>query len=574
VFKKLNPSSYEEFIRDFKVETPAKFNFAFDVIDRKASQTPDATALIHVDLQGKRRDFSYRYFAEESARLANALIKKGVAFGDRVMMILHRRVEFWVATLALHKIGAVGIPSPFLLTVEDVAERAKFAGVRAVIAEHGVAARIDEVRAKVPDIRLWVDVGEADPVEGWTSYGKLIETGEPKFERTAEAPGGEDLMLLFFSSGTTGFPKMVEHNYFYPLGHIVTASYWQNLEPGDIHLSVADSGWAKTMWGKFYGQWMAGAIVFVYDFREKFSPRELLKQMADNKVSTFCAPPTVYRFFVRENLADYDLSALRYCTTAGETIEAAISESWTAKTGLKIHEGYGQTETTLLVGTFPFMEVRPGSIGKPAPGWKVELINTECEPVGVGEEGEICVNVKEGAPLGLFARYHGAEKSTVENCTDGYYHTGDKAVRDADGYLWFMGRTDDVIKSAGYRIGPFEVESALASHPAVVEAAVTGIPDLARGQAVKATIVLAKGYTPSKELTAELQAHVKQHTAIYKMPRVIEYVDALPKTISGKIKRVEIRERDWAKANTVEKIGSQAAGKVGDVIRPILGGQK
>lgn len=539
------PKSYEEFRKNFHLDIPENFNFAFDVMDAKARETPHALALIYVDNHGNRQDFDFEYFARESSKLANGLAQRGVCRGDKVMLVLYRRVEFWTASLALHKLGAVLIPASFLLTGKDIVERVNFANVKCVLIENGLVPRVDQVREACPDLKLLIDVGDnVKPLPGWVSFDEVCKGQSDKFQRQKNGPGGKDPMLIFFTSGTTGLAKMVEHNFEYPYGHVSTAFYWHNLEPGDIHLSVADTGWGKAMWGKFYGQWMAGAVVFVYDFRDKFMPKNLLRIIAQNKVSTFCAPPTVYRFLVREDFTPYDLSHLRHCTTAGEALNDSIAAEWKQKLGLPIYEGYGQTETTLLIATFPFMEVRSGSIGKPVPGWDVQILDFDEKPCKSGDEGEICVSIKEGHPLGLFSGYAKDVGKTGEVFRNGYYHTGDKAYADEDGYFWFLGRTDDVIKSAGYRIGPFEVESALISHEAVLEAAVTSVPDPVRGQAVKATIVLAPGFEPSRELTMELQKHVKKCTAPYKYPRIVEYVKELPKTISGKIKRAEIRQSD------------------------------
>ena len=379
---------------------------------------------------------------------------------------------------------------------------------------------------------------------GWVDYETIRAAASEDFPRTCDAPGGKDTLLIFFSSGTTGMPKMVEHSHGYALGHMATGVYWHNLEPGDIHLTVADTGWGKAVWGKFYGQWMAGATIFVWDFRGKFHPAELLDIMSKHKVTTFCAPPTVYRFLIREDVKSYDLSALRYCTTAGELLNDSVFRTWKEITGLPIYEGYGQTETCLQIATFPCMEPKPGSIGRPAPGWNVVVLDEEGKPCPPGVEGEICLKLEDGKNVGLFTGYLLEPKKTAAATVGGYYHTGDKAWMDEDGYFWFLGRTDDLIKSSGYRIGPFEVESALITHPAVVEAAVTGVPDPVRGQAVKATVVLAAGFEPSDSLVKELQNHVKKETAPYKYPRIIDFVPELPKTISGKIKRAEIRARD------------------------------
>ncbi|WP_150112141.1 AMP-binding protein [Desulfonatronovibrio hydrogenovorans] len=538
--------SYEEFQKQFNVDIPENFNFAFDIIDAYARRSPDAPAMIHINDQGKRTEYTLGFFSKESSRLANGLKKKGVSRGDRVMIILYRRVEFWVTMLALHKIGAVAVPSPSLLTPKDIIYRVNFAGIKAVVCEDSVSDKVNEARTECPELTVLVEAGEADPGSGWHGYAELTN-GESTVFPEDEKPGGSDPLLIFFSSGTTGPPKMVEHTHDYPLGHWTTAAYWHDLEPGDIHLTLADTGWGKAVWGKFYGQWMARAVVFVYDFRGKFTPDALLDILSRHKVASFCAPPTVYRFLIREDLRRYDLSSLKHCTTAGELLNDSVFHAWKEATGLPIYEGYGQTETTLQVATFPFMNPKPGSIGKPAPGWEIHLLDENDQPVATGDEGEICVQIDPSRPTGLFTGYLREPEKTAGVMKGGFYHTGDKAWMDEDGYLWFLGRVDDLIKSSGYRIGPFEVESALITHPAVVEAAVTGVPDEVRGQVVKATVVLASGYEAGEDLTRQLQEHVKKVTAPYKYPRIIDYVSELPKTISGKIKRAEIREKDSGK---------------------------
>lgn len=536
--------SYEEFVRSFRVDVPAKYNFAFDFVARTAAEDPDRPAMVHIADDGSRRDYSMGFFDQAANRLANALSAQGLRKGDRVMLILHRRVEFWVSMLALHKLGAVAVPSPALLTAKDIVYRVNFARIRGVIADHGVTATVQQARPDCPGLRILVQVGATRLPAGWLDYAGICDAASPEFPRPADAAGGDDSLLIFFSSGTTGPPKMVEHTHTYPLGHVVTGAFWHDLRPNDLHLTVADTGWGKAVWGKFYGQWMAGAVVFVYDFRGKFDPAGLLGVLAAHKVASFCAPPTVYRFLVRQDLSGYDLSALRHCTTAGELLNEGVFHAWKNATGLPIYEGYGQTETTLQIATFPFMTPKPGSIGKPCPGWDVVLLNDESVPCAPGEEGEICIRLHDAAPLGLFTGYLDEPDKTAQARQGGVYHTGDKAWMDEDGYFWFLGRVDDLIKSSGYRIGPFEVESVLITHPAVIEAAVTGLPDADRGQAVKATVVLARGFAPSENLTRELQDHVKKNTAPYKYPRMIDYVAELPKTISGKIKRAEIRDRD------------------------------
>lgn len=537
-------TDYEDFQKRFKTDVPDNFNFAFDVMDQNAHTDPEDLAMIHIDDDGQRKEYSVGFFSRESSRLANALQKQGLGRGDRVMIILYRRVEFWVSMLALHKLGAVAVPSPSLLTPKDIVYRVNFAGVKGVIIENSVTCKVIEALPDCPDLKVMVEVGEGVSDSGLLDYAQLISGESAEFSPRHKKPGGDDPLLIFFSSGTTGPPKMVEHTHNYPLGHWTTAAYWHDLEPGDIHLTLADTGWGKALWGKFYGQWMAGAVVFVYDFRGKFTPAGLLQILAEHKVQSFCAPPTVYRFLIREDLKNFDLSALKHCTTAGELLNESVFHAWKQATGLSIYEGYGQTETTLQIATFPFMEPKAGSIGKPVPGWEIVLLDKDDNQVPVGDEGEICVKITPDTPVGLFTGYLQEPEKTSSVMKNGYYHTGDKAWMDEDGYFWFLGRVDDLIKSSGYRIGPFEVESALITHPAVVEAAVTGVPDEVRGQVVKATVVLTDGFNPDDSLTTELQTHVKKVTAPYKYPRIIDYVSELPKTISGKIKRAEIRQKD------------------------------
>ncbi|MFP4167457.1 MAG: AMP-binding protein [Desulfonatronovibrionaceae bacterium] len=544
VHKKIRPESYEQFLRDFHIQVPEDFNFALDIVDDKARSNPDQTAMIHVDDSGIRRDYDFKYFSSSSSRLANALRESGIGKGDKVMLILYKRVEFWVSMLALHKLGAVAVPSPSLLTTKDIEYRVNFAAIKGAIIEDSAVPKVDAARKNCPEFTVLLQVGDSPLTQGWLDYSRMVESASEDFHSGPDRAGGNDSLFVYFSSGTTGPPKMVEHLHTYPLAHIVTAMYWHDLEPGDIHLTLSDTGWAKSVWGKFYGQWLADAVIFVWDFRGKFEPDRLLDIISGNKVSTFCAPPTVYRFLVRQDLSAYDLSHLRHCTTAGELLNASVFQAWKESTGLPIYEGYGQTETTLLIATFPFMQPKPGSIGKPSPIWPVCLLDADGNEVPPGEEGEICINLTDNPMLGLFAGYLYEQERTDKVLYHGFYHTGDKAWMDEDGYMWFLGRVDDLIKSSGYRIGPFEVESALITHEAVIEAAVTAIPDELRGQAVKATLVLGEGWEATEELTKSIQDHVKKVTAPYKYPRVVEYVSELPKTISGKIKRAEIRARD------------------------------
>lgn len=537
-----------DFIKSRGIQ-PQKFNFVFDVVDHMAAQEPGALAMIHIDPKGERREYEFGWFSKASARLANSLEARGIGRGDRVMLILYRRIDFWVSMLAMHRIGAVPIPSPSMLTTHDIIYRVNQAKVKVVIAEDSIVERVEKALPECPTLQLCIQAGDSEPLPGWEDLESIAAEGEDTFPRRPDSPGGEDPLLIFFSSGTTGPPKMVEHRHVYPLGHIVTAFLWHHLRPGDLHLTLADTGWGKAVWGKFYGQWMAGATVLTWDFRSKFDPAALLRLLVEHEVTGFCAPPTVYRFLVREDLSKYPLTKLRQCTTAGELLNESVFHAWKEGVGLPIYEGYGQTETTILLVTLPHNKPKPGSIGLPAPGWDVVLLDEDSQPSPPGEVGEICVRLSEDPANmpGLFSTYLDDSEKTAEVRYAGYYHTGDKAWVDEDGYFWFFGRVDDLIKSSGYRIGPFEVESALITHDAVIEAAVTGLPDPVRGQIVKATVVLSPGYKGSEALTKELQEHVKKLTAPYKYPRIIEYVHELPKTISGKIRRAEIRERDASK---------------------------
>jgi acetyl-CoA synthetase len=537
----VNYSSYAEFTQRFRINVPERFNFAYDVVDRIARESPDRSALVWCDDKGGEARFSFAEIAERSTRAANFFLSLGIRCGDPVMLILKRRYEYWFCLLALHKIGAIAIPATHLLTRKDIVYRNNAASVRAIVCvnEPAVLDNVDAARAESPTLMDCISLGSARA--GWHSLPEGMDTAGSSLERMPTENG--DISLLYFTSGTTGMPKMVQHDFAYPLGHILTARYWQNVEDGGLHLTVADTGWAKAAWGKIYGQWICGSAVFVYDY-DRFTAASLLGVISKYKITSFCAPPTIYRFFIKENLRQYDFSALRTCTVAGEPLNPEVYHRFKELTGLSLKEGYGQTEMTLAVAVYPWVEPKPGSMGLPSPGYDIDLLNERGESCEIGEKGEIVVRTSRRAPVGMFLGYYRDSDLTRIAWHDGIYHTGDVAWRDEDGYLWFVGRTDDVIKSSGYRIGPFEVESALIEHPAVLECAVTGIPDPDRVQVVKATVVLTKGYSPSPELSTELQEHVKKTTAPYKYPRIIEFATELPKTISGKIRRVEIRERD------------------------------
>ena len=537
-------ASYEEFQANFRIRVPESFNFAFDVVDELARTQPGKTAMVWCNDTGTEATFTFAEMKEQSARCAQFLHSRGVRKGDPVLLILKRRYEFWFALLACHKLGAVAIPATHLLTVKDLAYRIQAADIRAVVCvnEELIRGHVEAAEAKTRPLTCKILAGaDRTPRAGWLDFNAGLDAAPAEFPRPAgaEASANTDPFLLYFTSGTTGMPKMVLHNYTYPLGHILTAKYWQNVEPDGLHLTVADTGWAKAAWGKIYGQWLAGCAVMTYDY-DKFVPKQMLEVLQKYGVTSFCAPPTVFRFLIKESLEKYRFPKLRYCTVAGEPLNPEVYQAFLKGTGLKLMEGYGQTELTPTVCTFPWMEPRPGSMGRPAPGYDVDLVDEHGRSCEAGEEGEIILRTREPIP-GMFTGYHRDPELTRSVWHDGIYRTGDMAWRDEDGYFWFVGRADDVIKSSGYRIGPFEVESALMEHPAVLECAVTGVPDPDRGQVVKATVVTAKGWTAGPELAEELQEHVKKTTAPYKYPRLVEFVAELPKTISGKIRRVEIR---------------------------------
>lgn len=538
--------SEEDFRENFKLLIPKNFNFAYDVVDAWAEETPNKTALIWTNDEGEECRLSFCDIKKESDQAASYLRTIGINRGDMVMLIEKRRLEWWITMLALHKLGAVPIPATHMLTSHDIVYRCNAASVKAIICvgESYVLGEVQKAIPESPTVESLVSIGPLVP-EGFHDWHAEIGKA-PTFRRPRFVNANDDTMILYFTSGTSGEPKMVAHDFLYALGHLTTGVFWHNLTSGSIHLTVADTGWGKAVWGKFYGQWFAGACVFVYD-HEKFTADSFLKQMEKYHITSFCAPPTVYRFLIREDFSHYDLSSLRYCTTAGEALNAAVYDKFYELTGIRLMEGFGQTETTLTLATFPWMEPKPGSMGKPNAQYDIVLLRPDLTPCEDGEKGEIAVRMNEGQKvIGLFKEYYRDSNITYEACHDGYYFTGDMAWRDKDGYYWFEGRADDVIKSSGYRIGPFEVESALMMHPAVVECAITGIPDDTRGMVVKATVVLGTEWKEKagEALVEELQAHVKRVTAPYKYPRIIEFVDELPKTISGKIRRVEIREKD------------------------------
>ena len=544
-------SSEEDYSQHLEFIIPKNFNFAYDVVDEWAKLAPQKIALLWTNDKGEERRVSFLELKKLSDQAASYLLSLGIERGDMVMLILKRRLEWWICLLALHKMGAIAIPATDMLTKHDIIYRNNAASVKAIICvgEEYVLREIEKSIPDSPTVDTLVSIGPLVP-EGFHDWhaeiGKAPQFVKPRFVNT-----NEDTMIMYFTSGTTGEPKMVAHDFLYALGHLTTGVFWHNLHEDSIHLTVADTGWGKAVWGKFYGQWFAGACVFVHD-HDKFTADKILHQIEKYHITSLCAPPTVYRFLIREDFSQYDLSSLKYCTTAGEALNAAVYERFYELTGIHLMEGFGQTETTMTLGTMPWMTPKPGSMGKPNSQYQIELLRPDLTPCEDGEKGEIAVRIPVGdKPVGLFKEYYRDLKLTLEVTHDGYYFTGDMAWRDQDGYYWFEGRADDVIKSSGYRIGPFEVENALMTHDAVVECAITGVPDETRGMVVKATVVLAQEWKEKAgpDLVLELQNHVKQVTAPYKYPRIVEFVDELPKTISGKIKRVEIREKDFGKKN-------------------------
>ncbi|MDR1692686.1 MAG: AMP-binding protein [Oscillospiraceae bacterium] len=528
--------SYEDFIENYRLNVPERFNFGFDVVDAWAELEPSKKALVWCDDNGGEEVFTFADIAEKSGQAANWFAAQGIQKGDAVLLILRRRWEYWVCAVALHKLGAVVVPASLQLTSKDIAYRLEAARIKLLVcvADEGLLKQADEANTPV---KRAVVAGER---EGWLPFdigGYPSSFPRPMGEG---AVGNGDTMLVYFSSGTTGMPKMVRHTFIHPLGQIVTAKYWQRVREDKLHMSVSDSGWAKFGWGKIYGQWICGACIFAYDM-EKFVPKNLLQKMQDYRLTTFCAPPTMYRFMLQEDIASYDLSSIeRYCN-AGEPLNPEVFERMRALTGRELAEGFGQSESSVLIATFPWLAAKPGSMGKPSPLYDIDLVNEEGESCETGEEGEIVVRGLQN-PSGLFTEYLGDAEANAKAFRNGCYYTGDVAWRDDDGYYWFVGRNDDVIKCSGYRIGPFEVESALIQHESVLECAVTAAPDPVRGQVVKATVVLKRGFSPSDKLAKELQEHVKRVTAPYKYPRIVVFSEELPKTASGKIKRAEIRK--------------------------------
>ena len=548
-------ATLEDLQKNYQLSIPDDFNFAFDCLDVMADETPDALALLWLSSEGEEKRFTFEDIRRLSIKAANFFLALGIKKGDMVMLTMARDWRYWPVLMGLHRMGGIAVPAVYLLTKKDLEYRMNAASVKMLLTtpRFGVVQAMEDALPACPTVEKLAVFGGKTPNEKWIDFDAGWEAAPqtPLCRNNLKT----DMMLMSFTSGTTGFPKMVWHDYTYPLGHIITGCFWHRCEEGGLHFTISDTGWLKSLWGKMYSQWLAGSAVFTYDYESpasKFSAPDILEKIARYKVTTFCAPPTMYRYFIKEDLSKYDFSSLRHCTTAGEALNPQVYKEWFKKTGLKIFEGFGQTETTLCCWTgYPWMQPRLGSMGLPAPGYHLIIIDENGEEAPCGVTGEICIRTDAavgGKPCGMFWGYYRDEQMTKNVWPDGLYHTGDTAYRDKMGFLWYVGRADDVIKSSGYRIGPFEVESVLMEHPAVTECAVTGVPDPERGFAVKATIVLSRGYSGSAELTKELQEHVKNITAPYKYPRIVQYVDALPKTVSGKIRRVEIRQIDIDKA--------------------------
>lgn len=534
-------ADYDDFKNNAVINIPDNFNFGYDVVDEYARLAPNKKALVWCNDKGEEHTFTFSDIKRLSDKLCNVMLDMGIKKGDFIMTMLGRRYEYWIIATACHKLGVVLVPATFLLTAKDIAYRCNNADVKLLFVanENDIIKHVSEAMSMCESLQAVFTNGDR---EGMINLTQAIENAPADFTPPWQTEN-EDMFLVYFTSGTTGNPKMVAHKYLYPLGHIITAKYWQDVVDEGLHLTMAETGWAKCSWGRIYGQWIAGTAIFVYDYFGKFSPLDILKLIPKYGVTTFCAPPTIYRFIIKEDLSAYDLSSIRHCSTAGEPLNPEVSKAFTNITGLRIFEGFGQTESTVILGTYSFCDIKEGSMGLPSPIYDVYLADNDEREVKEGETGEICIRMRE-KQLGLLFRYHKDPERTENTFGTGVYHTGDLASKDKDGYYWFVGRKDDIIKSSGYRIGPFEVESALHEHPAVLECAITGAPDPLRGQVVKATIVLAKGYSPSPELIKELQTHVKKATAPYKYPRIVEFVDELPKTISGKIKRKDIAAKD------------------------------
>ena len=533
------PTEENGVLTGIKFKNEERFNFAFDVVDELGRRKPDKLAMLHVSEDGTERRITFSDVKKESARAANYFKSLGIKRGDRVMLVLKRHYQFWFAVIALHKLGAIAIPAPNQLLEKDFKYRFEAGRVKAILctADGEVSSAVDGAAKDCPGLTTKIIVGGER--EGWHSFDEEYKIFSSHYERTEDAPCGSDPMLMFFTSGTSGYPKIAAHNYKYPLGHFITAKYWHQVNPDGLHFTISDTGWAKSMWGKLYGQWLCEAANFVYDF-DRFSAENILPMFAKYGITTFCAPPTMYRMLIKQDISKYDLSSVEHASTAGEALNPEVFRQFEKITGLQIMEGFGQSESTLIIGNLSGGSHKMGSMGKPVPLYKVRLLNSEGEEVARGESGEICIDISEGLPCGLAYAYDANEEVTKETWRDGYYHTGDVAWMDEDGFLWYVGRVDDVIKSSGYRIGPFEIENVIMELPYVLECGVSAAPDEVRGQVVKASIVLVGGKEGTEELKREIQNYVKSKTAPYKYPRIIVFRDSLPKTTSGKIIRKQL----------------------------------
>ena len=539
---------YTDLKKNCRLKAPENFNFSYDIIDRYAKDCPEKRALVWCDDNGEEKTFTFADISVESKRAAYFLSAAGIKKGDAVMLILRRRYEFWILMPALHRIGAIVVPATDQLLQKDIEYRTNAAEIKMIISYDNpiIQSEIEKAMPASKTVKTLVTVGSER--KGWVNFHTEYEKCTAEFPRPVgeAATNNEDPMLMYFTSGTSGYPTMVLHNFVYPIGHIITAKYWHGVVDDGLHLTVAETGWAKATWGKLYGQWICGTAIFVYDMIS-FKPDKMLQKISQYGVTTFCAPPTVYRYLIRQDLSKYDLSSVVRCTTAGEALNGEVYNKFNQFTGQKIFEGYGQSESAIIAGNFLNEPVKPGSMGKASPAYEVEIVDPNGKPVAAGEVGELVIHVDREYSFGLLTGYYRDVALTADAFDGGVYHTGDTVYQDEDNYIWFVGRKDDIIKSSGYRISPFEVESVLQQHPSVMECAVTGVEDAKRGQAVKATIVLSPGFEASHELEIELFDFVKHETALYKCPRIIEFVKELPKTISGKIRRVEIREKDKGK---------------------------
>ena len=515
------------------------FNFAFDVVDALGSSKPDKLAMLHISEDMTERRFTFQDMKKESARAANYFKSLGIKKGDRVMLVLKRHYQYWFAVLGLHKLGAVAIPATNQLLEKDFTYRFAAGKVKAILctADGDVADAVDAAAVNSPTLEHKIIVNGTR--EGWRSFDEEYPIYSSHFARTGDAPCGSDPMLMFFTSGTSGYPKLAAHNYKYPLGHFITAKYWHRVDPEGLHLTISDTGWAKASWGKLYGQWLCEAAVFVYDF-DRFDPEKILPMFAKYNITTFCAPPTMYRMLIKQDISRFDLSSVKHASTAGEALNPEVFRQFELSTGLRIMEGFGQSESTVIIANLAGDSHKFGAMGKPVPLYDVHLLDPDGNEVDVGESGEVCVNIRDGLPCGLSYCYEGNEEVTAETWRDGYYHTGDLAWKDEDGFFWYVGRADDVIKSSGYRIGPFEIENVIMELPYVLECGVSAAPDEVRGQVVKASIVLVKDFVGTDELRKTIQEYVKSRTAPYKYPRIVEFKESLPKTVSGKIIRKKL----------------------------------